>query len=248
MPLLLLSIGGDNIKSVAAGEATKSLNNTMTSAATVVGAIVILVAIVKLIMALAEQNAATKQQASLMFAVGIFFLSMSTIIKMLGIDGTTVPETKTVAENIINIIAKVLTYSGGILILMAIIMLIMSIASEQAEQKQEATKLLGVGIGLLSTSALATTIIRVFVKGNTKSSVAGTTAVHIVASFIATIATYMGGGFALMGIWYIVNGIRSEDPKDRDTGIRFLITGIALLSAKAVFTLFGFNANVAIGE
>ena len=166
---------------------------------------------------------------------------------MLGIDGTVVPETKTVAENIINIIAKVLTYSGGILILMAIIMLIMSIASEQAEQKQEATKLLGVGIGLLSTSALATTIIRVFVKGNTKSS-AGTAAVHIVASFIATIATYMGGGFALMGIWYIVNGIRSEDPKDRDTGIRFLITGIALLSAKAVFTLFGFNANVAIGE
>ena len=131
---------------------------------------------------------------------------------------------------------------------MAIIMLIMSIASEQAEQKQEATKLLGVGIGLLSTSALATTIIRVFVKGNTKSSVAGTAAVHIVASFIATIATYMGGGFALMGIWYIVNGLRTEDPKDRDTGIRFLITGIALLSAKAVFTLFGFNANVAIGE
>ena len=152
------------------------------------------------------------------------------------------------AENIINIIAKVLTYSGGILILMAIIMLIMSIASEQAEQKQEATKLLGVGIGLLSTSALATTIIRVFVKGNTKSSVAGTAAVHIVASFIATIATYMGGGFALMGIWHIVNGLRTEDPKDRDTGIRFLITGIALLSAKAVFTLFGFNANVAIGE
>ena len=104
MPLLLLSIGGGNIKSVAAGEATTSLNNTMISAATVVGAIVILVAIVKLIMALAEQNAATKQQASLMFAVGIVFLSMSTIIKMLGIDGTTVPETKTVAENIINII------------------------------------------------------------------------------------------------------------------------------------------------
>ena len=50
-------------------------------------------------------------------------------------------------------------------------------------------------------------------------------------------ASYIGAVFVAIGIWYLINGIRTEESKDRDAGVRSLIAGVALIAAR--FILYG---------
>lgn len=218
-------------------EATASLNTILTSAGTAVGAIVAVVGIIKLMLSLADQNAVSKQQSSLLIGVGIFFLSVSTIVNELNIAGAASGANgqNQIGATIINIIGKMLSWSGALLVVVAIIMLILSIAQEQAESKAEAARLLGVGIGLLSVTAI-TSLLSAKVSGG---ALAATDVVDIGINFLMRASTYIGGGLVIMAVWHLVNSIREEDAKEKSVAIRFAMAGIALISIRPV--LYGFG-------
>jgi len=239
-----LAVGGSNIPSFTSqGDATAGLNDILKSIGLAVGVIILLVAIVKMIMASMEENPKDKKDASLMLAISILFISISQILTSLGIeniDGST--SATTIASNIIGLLADVLTYAGLGLAILAIVSLVLSIAQENPEQQVAGVKLLTTSIGLLATEALATGIQQVLETAASSSSYNATGLfLNVTLYWLTSVITYAGGGFSLVGIFRIAMGIRSEDAKERENGVKFLMVGIALLSIRGVMSLFGLN-------
>lgn len=231
-------IGGANISVESGASATQSLNNVLITFGSAVGAVLVVVAVIKLIMAISSEQAAGKQQGAMMLASGIFFLSISAVVKTLGMGaGSTVASASQMAKNVITVICTMCTYAGGGFAIVGFLDLILATANEAPEQKLNGAKFLGGAAGLLSANALGTTI---------KSHIGGTvntkTIVLDVGSFLGKMASYIGGVFVAIGIWYLINGIRTEESKDRDAGVRALIAGIGLISARAVLYGIGLAA------
>ena len=234
-------IGGSHIKTVSnPGQAVNGINEIMTNIGIAVGVVIILWGLVKLLMSFATENPADKQQSSLMFGVGVVFISISQILKTLALEeilkNHSANATYFVAQKIIGIICVFLSYAGAILAVMAIINLIMAFVQEQPESRASGAKQAGVAIGLLSISGL----------GNAIKSKLGARNHNItdymsdIIGFIANTVTYIGVFFAIMGIWYVANSFRNEDGVDRQKGINFLIAAIALISIRAIIaTVFG---------
>ena len=235
MMYFLTKVGEYSTPSGVSGVTT--LNNIMTGLGTAIGVIVCIVGLIKLIMALADQNAASKETSSLMIGVGIFFVSLSQIIKILDIENSakTANGGLAIAEKIIKMLGNMVTWAGAVLGVVSIVMLVMSIASEQADQKAEATKLMGVAIGMLSITSITSSI------SLTGTAYDGASIIKLVIGFVANIATYIGGGMAILAVWHFVHGIREEDPKEKYVAIRFAMAAIGLLSITGVLASFGFG-------
>ena len=208
-----------------------SLNKILTSAGSAVGTIICVVGLVKLVLSLADQNAVSKQQSSMLIGVCIFFVSMSQIVAQLNITGT--KSANQMGATIINILGSMLTWGGSMLLVVAVIMLVLSIASEQADQKADASKLIGVGIGLLSISSAA--------KGfaGAIGSNSPTILRNLAVRFIINTTTYIGAGLMIMGIWHVVNAIREEDARERGTAVRFIMAAIGLIAIRPVLSMAG---------
>lgn len=235
----LLDVGEISVSD--AGSTIGSLNDILKNVGTAVGAVVIVIAIVKLIIALAQESPESKTQSSLMFGVGIVFVSMSRVLTSLGvedIDSST--KATTMAANVLNVIASMLTYVGVIVLSVAIIYLIMSIATEHPEQKITGSKLLGVSVGLFSAKGLTNAIkTRMFEKGGSTAA----NYVNDILGFIADVVSYIGAAFVIMGIWNFINGFKTEDDVERAKATKFFVAGIALLSFKIILSNI-FNINV----
>lgn len=91
-------------------------------------------------------------------------------------------------------------------------------------------------VGMLAADSLLNVIRVLALTGNTDA----TNWVNAIVTQVAKIATWGALGLCTCGIFKIVMGIRTEDDRDRNTGIRFLMAGIALVSIRAIFTMFGF--------
>lgn len=222
------------------------LNNILIKCGAAVGAIIIAIAAIKLILALADENAAGKQQASMIFGVGIVFVSISAVLDVLNITSETTGNT--VAGNILTVIGVMLSYSGAILLMMGVISLIMSIASEQPEQKTNGIKLITTAIGFLSVRGL-TGVLKTYIgQSNSKNA---TSWVGVIVGFIANVATYAGGGLIIIGVYHLIMSLREETSKDREVAVRFFMAGIGLVALRFILTsYFGFtnlNSDFSLG-
>lgn len=238
----LLDVGEITVSS--AGSTIGSLNDILKGVGTAVGAIVIVVALIKLIMGLAQERPEQMSQSSLLFGVGIVFVSMANVLTALKVEdideGT---KASTMAINVLNVISAMLTYSGVIILAVAVIYLIFSLATESPEQKITGTKLLGVSIGLLSAKAIANAF-RVSLASATSSA---NTYMADILGFITNIATYIGAGFVVMGIWNFIDSFKSEDTSERAKATRFFVAGIALLALRVILVqYFGLNVRSAV--
>ena len=214
-----------------------SLNQILIKCGAAVGAIIIAIAAIKMIWALADENAANKQQASMIFGVGIVFVSISAVLDVLDITSTTTGNT--VAGNILTVIGTMLSYSGAILLMLGIISLIMSIVSEQPEQKANGIKLITTSIGFLSVRGLCGVLKTYIGQSNSKSA---TSWVSVIVGFITNVATYAGGGLIIIGVYYLIMSIREEQSKDREVALRFFMAGISLVSLRFILeNYFGFE-------
>lgn len=229
--LLDTTISQGNI-TVSDESVVNNLNDILIKCGTAVGAIIIVIALIKLILATADENAAGKQNASMLVGVGIVFVSITAVLDVLDI--TTSSTANSVAKNVLTVIGTFLSYAGAVLLLMAIVSLIMSIASEQPEQKMNGVKLLGSSIGLLSIRGFCTAI-ALYIG---QSSPSATAIVGTVVGFIANIVTYIGGGLIIMGVWYTINSVKDENSKDRDVAIRYFMAGIAAISIRVILTTY----------
>ena len=108
----------------------------------------------------------------------------------------------------------------------------MAIAQEQPESKVTGTKMLGIAIGLISARSLARKMrVRVF-----SSTTTVKTYLQDILGFIANVVTYIGAGFIVMAVWYLIESMKSEDSKERETARRFFIVGIGLISIRVIIS------------
>lgn len=236
LPLLKKGATIGNFKSVEAGTAVKSLNDALTNAGLAVGAVLVVVAAIKMIIALAGEDSRSRTESTILMSVGILFISITQVIKALGVDninGST--SVNTVAGNVITVIASMLTWAGGLLAVFAIFTLAVSIAQENSDGFVNGTKLIGVSAGLLSVGAVANGIKGLLLQKSTN----GNAYVNVIVNFLANAATYVGGGLAVVGVFKLILSIREENSKERDTAIKFLMAGIALISIRAILRGMG---------
>ena len=232
-------IGGANISTGTGASAANDINNVLLTFGSAVGAVLVVVAIIKLIMAISSEQAVGKQQGAMMLASGIFFLSISAVVKTLGMgSGTTVNSASQMAKNVIDVICTMCTYAGGGFAIIGFLDLILATANEAPEQKLNGAKFLGGAAGLFSANALGTTI-----KGHIGGTVDTNSIVLDTGLFLGKMASYIGAVFVAIGVWYLINGIRTEESKDRDAGVRSLIAGIALIAARAILYGIGLAAK-----
>ncbi len=220
-----------------------TLNNILTNLGVAVGIIICVVALVKLVLSLADQNSVSKQQASLLLGVGLFFVALSSVVKALDLDHLGSKTAGAMAASILEIIGNLLTWAGGAVTMLAVIMLIMSIVNESAEQKADATRFIGVGIGLISINI---PIAAIGAKVADKS-VSLTFILNTIVYFVASLGSYIGGGFIILGIYHLILSIKNEDGKEKDSAIRLFIAGIALLGLRIVFQSMGLISNPVSG-
>ena len=231
----LLDIGGSNIVISDAGRSLDGLNTTLKAVGTIIGGILILIAIIKTIMAMADENPSDKMKASMTFGVGILFISISGVLSFLGIESFSSSTTvATVGGRIARLIGNMCTWSGGALLITAILMFVFALAQEQAEGRANAVKMIATSIGLLGAGRLGTCLSNLIILRTTS----GNTYMSWIASFVAICATYAGGGFAVIGGYHMVLALRNEDMKEKDTAVRLFMVAIALISFRAVLYMF----------
>lgn len=232
--ILLDTIGGANITVTTGAKSVDGINKILIGIGTGVGAVLIVIAVIKLVMAISSEQAAGKSQAGMMLGTGVFFMSMAAVVNSLGINNLSNQTADQMAKNVITIICTLCTYAGGAFAIIGILDLILSIVNEQPEGKANAAKFLGGAAGLLAANALGTTI-----KGHIGGTTDANSIVKDVGSFLGKTASYIGAVFVLMGIWYLINSIRQEESRERDVAIRFFIAGIGLIAARAVLINMG---------
>ena len=207
------TLGGYDVNKTQSGavSAVKSLNTTLTDACVAVGAILIAIAVVKIIVAMASEDSKGKMDSGMLFGAGIVFI-------------------------IISVVGRALSYVGVVVFLFAIVSLVIAIAQENSDSYVTASKMIMTSVGMLAADSLLAGIRLLTIKGDTDA----TNWVNAIVTQVAKIATWGALGLCTCGIFKIVMGIRTEDDRDRNTGIRFLMAGIALVSIRAIFTMFGF--------
>lgn len=236
--LIAAQLGSYSVSNSQAGalSAVKSLNTTLSDACVAVGAVLIAIALVKIILAMATEDAKGKMDAGMMFGAGIVFVSISGVIQLLNIENAASMSGKQMAANIISVIGRALSYVGVIIFLFAILSLIIAIAQENSDSYVTSSKMIMIAVAMLFGDSLLNGVRALLLSGNTQA----TSWVNIIVGQIAKVATWGALGLVTCGVFKFVMGIRTEDDRDRNTGIRFLMAAIALISIRAIFTMFGF--------
>lgn len=233
-----MTVGGSNITVGGAGSSVASLNNVLKGVGVSVGAILIVIAVIKLIFSIAEENSSEKVKASMMLGVGVFFVSITAVLSALGVESiTSTTGVNSVAAKILTVIGTMINYGGATLILMGIIANIVSIQTENADEQVKAVKLIASGVGGISAGGLCTYIKGLVTAGNTNaySYVDGGIA------WICSIMTYAGAGVLIVAVFRLVNAIRNEESKERNQSARLFLVAIALLSLSGILRLMGFS-------
>ena len=186
---------------------------------------------------MASEDSKGKMDSGMLFGAGIVFISISGVIKVLGIQNMTSSTSgRQMAASIISVVGRALSYVGVVVFLFAIVSLVIAIAQENSDSYVTASKMIMTSVGMLAADSLLAGIRLLTIKGDTDA----TNWVNAIVTQVAKIATWGALGLCTCGIFKIVMGIRTEDDRDRNTGIRFLMAGIALVSIRAIFTMFGF--------
>ena len=232
--------GGDAITEI------NNLNKILFNISQYAGAVVIAIAVVQIIMSLQEQNPAMKTRGSLLLGLGIVLISVEPVVTTLGLlDTTTLTGTdgaKKLALNVIDVFGRGLTYTGVVLAAIAIIQLIIALSNEDAREKMEGSKLLAIGIALLSAPAIINPIAELAV--GDKSAWGGlSTGEAIIVTILRTIGkvtTYIGAGLLIFGIYHFALAIKEADGQTKAKAALQIGIGIALISIRIILnTILG---------
>lgn len=233
-----MQVGGNNISIGSAGSTVASLNNTLKSLGLAIGAILIVVAVIKIIISISEESSSEKTKATMLLGIGIFFISMPAVLSMLGVENIQSGTSgNTVAAKVITVLGVMINYAGVGMILLGIITNIFAIANENSDEHAKAVKLLTSGIGALSAGGLCTYIKGLVSAKNTNANAYVDGAI----SWICAVMSYAGAGFIVVAIFKLVDGIKIEDPKERNQAVKLFMVGIAFLSLYGILKLMGFK-------
>lgn len=234
---VVLGIGGGNIRqSGDLGSAVNGINEVLFDVGTYAGAILIALAVIKIILSMQDQNPNAKAQASIMLGMGIIAISFSAIMKGFNITANT--SAAQVAQGALDIIGKAMTFIGVMLVALSIYQFIMSFLNEQSEEKVAASRLLGTGIAFMAGSAIVTQIAGIVINNKgTNTNVIANTLVRAIFTIIGNTASYIGAGLFIYGIFHLITAFRNEEIESK---MRAGVTiGVAI-------ALMGFNGIIKI--
>ncbi len=241
MPMFLAHNVGQITVTANAGESVNSLNKILLGCGVAIGAVIIVAAVVKLIIAASTENAGEQQKGAWMLGIGILFISISGVMAMLGINnlGTTTTANG-VAANIVNVICIMAGYAGGILIVVGIIRYIAAIAQEAPDGMAKSTMDIVMGIGFMALKSLGA-VISGYISNDVEDA---NIYVNTVIGWLCTLMSYAGGMFILLAVFKVINAIHTEDTRERNSGFRLALVGIALLGLRTILINMGFSPNI----
>lgn len=231
---LMLDIGGDNIVTGYSGKtAADSLNNIFIKAGTSIGAVICALAILKIIMATSEENPQAKMNATLMLGAGIFFISLSGVLQVLGVSSSAnYSNAYAMGSKIVGIIGSMATYAGGALLALGILSYILAIAQENVDGQQKSTMVIGTSIALFSMSAILKPIADAVASKNISSSTVSKVAINAISG----IASYAGGALFIVSIFRIIMSLKDENSQERDKGVKLMAVSVALIAFRSIIS------------
>lgn len=175
--ILLTEKIGDNITS--SGELTDVLTGTggvneiLGNICRAIGAIMFAVAIYKIIMSMKDSNANDKAQATAMFGGGAAAFMINTILSGIGYekvkgDANSMGE---LVQNVLTQMSQVMLIMGVVLVAIGVFQMISALVSEQAAEKENASRLMTTGAALVASKSILATIGSKYVEAVTGNTI-----------------------------------------------------------------------------
>lgn len=217
----------------SAAGAIEDLNSFLLDLLIYAGAIIIAVAIVKMVIAMQQQDSHSKMQATLLFGLGAAFVSSNAIITAIDIKNNS-GDPKKIVLNMAEVAGTVLKLVAIILIAIAILQMIMSFINEDSAQKADAGKLMAVG-GILYS--LKTILVEAADYAMQPAGIADVK--NLIIDVIASVSGFVGVILAIYGIFQIVLSFKDQDSSQLQRNIVLLTVGIILSAMPLIFDAFG---------
>ena len=218
--------------STAAG-AIEEFNGFLLGMLLYAGAVIIAVAIIKMVIAIQQQDSHSKMQATLMFGLGAAFVSGNAIITAIDIKGNT-NNTKQIVINIAGVAGTVLQLVALIIMAYAVLQLILSFINEDGAQKADASKFLAVGVVLY---CLRTALVKAVDYAMAPAGAAKVTA--LIIDIIAAIARFSGIILGAYSLFQVILSIKEQDSSQLQRHIVSLTVGVILAFMPTIFVAFG---------
>lgn len=239
---LLLSYNNGTTVSQVAGEVTGSgsaagaiedFNKFLLGMLIYAGAIIIAVAIIKIVIAIQQQDSHSKMQATLLFGLGAVFVSSNAVITAINIKANR-NNSKQIVLNIANVAGTVMKLVAIILIAFAVTQMILSFINEDGVQKADAGKLLSVGIVLYSLKTILNSAVDYAMQPAGMARVS-----TLIIGILASISRFIGIILGTYGLFHVILSIKEQDSSQLQKNIVLLTVGIILAAMPKVFSAFG---------
>jgi hypothetical protein len=197
------------------------------------GAIIVAIAIIKMIIAMQQQDSHSKMQATLLFGLGAVFVSSNAIITAIDIKNNSGNPTQIVL-NIAGVAGTVLKLVAIILLAVAILQMILSFINEDGAQKADAGKLMSVGGALYSLKAILITAADYAMQPAGMANVT-----KLIIDVIADVSRFIGIILGVYGLFHTILSLKDQDSSQLQRHIVLLTIGIILAAMPLIFSVFG---------
>lgn len=241
---MLLAIGYDNDTSVSqvasemssggsAAGAIEEFNGFLLSMLIYAGAIIVAIAIVKMVIAMQQQDSHSKMQATMLFGLGAAFVSSNAIITAIDIKNNS-GDSKQIVLNIANVTGTVLQLVAIILIAFALLQLILSLINEDGAQKADASKLISVGGVMYSLRTILVTAADYAMQPTGMANVT-----TLIIDIIGSVSRFIGIILGIYGLLQVILAMKDQDSSQLQKHIVLLTIGIILTAMPLIFSAFG---------
>lgn len=216
---------------ISAEEKIGSFNKILLSVLGYAGAIVLAVAVIKLIIAIAQQDAQSKTTAAMMLGLGILLISSDAVIASIVIDHG--GDGKAMTLSIIDIIGSIGKIVALILAAYGFLSLLLSFLNQDAQQKVDAGKMLGISAVFFSLKTLLESIAYQALAGN------GAGVTRTIITTIASIGRFIGALLAIYAFFLLISAIKDHEAQNLQQSAIMLAVAAALLLLPVIFKDIG---------
>lgn len=207
------------------------MNEHLLTYTTLAGVVVAVLGVIKLIMSMSDHSPMGKVTATSMIALGIALVAGSQLIDVVGKIDDNASE-KDRAMPVIKWFMDALFWPGVIIIVIGVFKNIMAIMHERPEEKVDAGKMVGAGIGLTAATYIGGKIVDAVFDDKTKAAenVAGV----VLYDVVCPIMVIVGGILIMLGLFNFAQAFKDENSEGKVRAGVMLTVGVLLGIATAI--------------
>lgn len=226
-------VANDIANGGSAAGAIEDFNNFLLNMLIYAGSIILAIAIVKLVIALQQQDSHSKMQASLLFGLGAAFVASNAIIQAIDIKNN-INNSSQIVINMAEVAGTVLRLVALILLAISIVQMILSFINEDGAQKADAGKLMAIGGVLYAIRSVLVEAVTYALQPSGMSNIT-----KLIINTISAISRFIGLILGLYGLFHVLLAFKDHDSTQLQRNIVLLTVGIILIMTKAIFNVFG---------